>query len=509
MARRVVNIPTPSSGLDTKNDTDTVGDTFSPYCLNVDWDQPGLVVQRAGTEKVADQVSTSNVGKGGFAFNKSSTVSFLVTKFGGTYYQISDPAATTQTAIGTGFSAGNACFAQFNSNLYAATYADVVQVWDGVVAAFTSAALAYNFRYIFVFGGRFWGVGDDFPNRARFSGVGAMTFAANDYIEFETDGYVITTFRDNNGVFEIHRGEAGTWSVSPTVSGTPLFLAEKTAVLKGSYTQFSSTKVENSCVYMAPDGIRSSGPLQYYTAGLFGTVISDIINPTFLGLQSNKSTLTYATYFNRKLYMSVPFYSNVYNDAIITEYNGAWSIYTNVFAAQMIEWKGKLYFTDSRKGQLWRFNTTAKSDDSLPIPFVYQTKYFSLKRPHLIKLLERMIFRLKSDQATTIRISISFDFGDFMTVFALDTPVILNNGTPPPEVGSNNLFLGGPLFAPGGVITGNQATLTYFERQWQYAKEFYFIAFRIEHSNATKTVQMKDFDVVFEDGSAEDRFNIN
>lgn len=509
MARRVVNIPTPSLGLDTKNDNDTLGDNSTPYCLNTDFDQPGLVVQRAGSEKVGVEISPSNAGKGMFAFNKNATTSFLVTKFGGTYYQRSDPEATSDTAIGTGFSADAACFAQFNGNLYAATYTDNVQVWDGVSGAFTGAGLSYNFRYIFVFGGRFWGVGDDFPNRVRFSAVGAMTFATNDYIEFESDGYVVTALKDNNGVFEIHRGDAGTWTVSPTVSGTPLFLVEKTTVLRGSYTHFSATKVENSCVYLSPDGIRSSGQLQNYPVGLYGTVISDLISPTFLGLQESKSRLSHATYFNRKLYMSVPFYSNSYNDGILTNYNGVWSLYTNLFAAQLAEWKGLLYFTDSRKGQIWRLNPSKKSDDGVGIPFVYQTKYFHLKRPHLVKFLERMIFRLKSDQATTIRISVSFDFGPFTTVYDLRTPVILNNGTPPPEVGDLNMYFGGPLATPGGVITGNQAELTFYERQWAYSRSFFFIAFRIEHSNPNKTVKMKDFDVVFEDGSAEERRTIN
>jgi len=508
MARRVVNIPTPSLGLDTKNDTDTIGDTNTPYCLNTDFDQPGLVVQRAGTQKVGAEISVSNAGKGLFPFIKDASTSFLVSKFGGTYYQRSATDGD-DTAIGTGFSAGLACFAQFNGNLYAATYTDVVQVWDGVAPAFTSAGLAHNFRYIFVFGGRFWGVGDNFPNRVRFSAVGAMTFATNDYIEFESDGFVVTALKDNNGVFEIHRGDAGTWTVSPTVSGTPLFLVEKTTVLRGSYTQFSATKVENSCVYLAPDGVRSSGQLQYYPAGLYGTVISDLIDPTFKGLQSSKNALAYATYFSRKLYMAVPFYSNNYNDAILTNYNGVWSIYTNVFAAQLAEWKGKLYFTDSRKGQLWRFEPTLRSDDGQAIPFVYQTKYFHLKRPHLIKFLERMIFRLKSDQATTIRISVSFDFGPFTTVFDLATPVIFNTGVPPLELGDRNLFPGSHVAAPGGVIEGNQAELTFYERQWPYAKNFYFIAFRIEHLNPNKTVKMKDFDVVFEDGSAENKYDIN
>lgn len=508
MARRVVNIPTPSLGLDTKNDNDTIGDTNTPYCLNTDFDQPGLIIQRAGSQKVGVEISSSNAGKGLFPFIKDASTSFLVSKFGGTYYQRSATDGN-DTAIGTGFSAGLACFAQFNGSLYAATYIDNVQVWDGVAPAFTGAALAYNFKYIFVFGGRFWGVGDDFPNRVRFSAIGAMTFAVNDYISFESDGFVVTALKDNNGVFEIHRGDAGTWTVSPTVSGTPLFLVEKTTVLRGAYTQFSATKVENSCVYLAPDGIRSSGQLQYYPAGLYGTVISDSISPTFLGLQSTKSSLAYATYFNRKLYMSVPFYSNTYNDAILTNYSGVWSIYTNIFAAQMVEWKGMLYYTDSRRGQVWRLDPTLKSDDGVAIPFVYQTKYFHLKRPHMIKFLERMIFRLKSDQATTIRISISFDFGPFTTVYSLNTPVILNTGVPPLEVGDMGLYLGGPLAAPGGVITGNQSELTFYERQWVYAKDFYFIAFRIEHSNPNKTVKMKDFDVVFEDGSAENKYDIN
>ncbi len=81
MARRVVNIPTPSLGLDTKNDNDTIGDTNTPYCLNTDFDQPGLIIQRAGSQKVGVEISSSNAGKGLFPFIKDASASFLVSKF--------------------------------------------------------------------------------------------------------------------------------------------------------------------------------------------------------------------------------------------------------------------------------------------------------------------------------------------------------------------------------------------------------------------------------------------
>lgn len=508
MSRRVINIPVPYSGLDTKNDTDTIGDTFTPYCMNVDFDQPGFVSQRPGTEKVADEVSLANPGKGLVVFRKANGTEYLVSKFGGSYYSLATPSSPTNTLIASGMSSGVATFGQINDYLYIATTIDAVQRWSGS-GAFVSGTIPKTFFLICVFGNRMWGVEAANPNKVWFSDIGdPTTYGVNSFIEFGNDGGSVTALQDNNGVFEIHRGKKGTWAVSPSTGLVP-FLAQKTIVLEGAYSQQAAVKVENSCVYLSSDGIRSSGQLPYYPTGLYGTVMSDLINPTFLSIQSNKETLGAAAYFKRKLYMSVPMFVNTNNDAILTNYSGVWSMYTNVYAAQMVEWQGMLYYTDSRKGQLWRFNPDVKSDDGVAIPFVYQTKYFNLKRPHLIKYLEHMIFRWKSDQGTTIRLSLSTDFNNFSTVYTIDVPSINNDGTPPPEVGDMEMYPGGDQTSPGGVVFGQQGALTFFERKWDYGGEFYFIGFRVEHQSLNKTLKMKDFDVIFEEGSSDDQFDIN
>lgn len=500
-----------SAGWNSNYDSVTVPDNFVTDIANGDFEQPGKVVTRPGTEKVADQVSPLP-GTGLFPFIASNGTEYLVSKFGGTLYWVQNPTDTNQTPISGSVGSGIVEMTQMNGLLFIADGANPLKQWTGTGALVTSTGIPTGTPlHIRAYENRLYIVMVQEPNKIYYSNINDPTnfgTAPGNNMILPSDGYTINALSISEASLIASRGKAGVWIILFNVSGLPI--AQRTAAWRGAVNNQAIAQYENAAMFLSKDAVRLLGQLPYFPTGLRGESVSEPIQRTINALQTQFISTASSVYFNRKLYLSVPVNNAVNNDSIITLYSGnnAWSFYSNIYAAQMVEFKDYLYFTDSRRGQLWRFNPILNSDNNTEaIPFRMVTKNYDLGTSDR-KFLERVVFRFRADQITNLQISVSFDFGPYQNLSIFGTGATLDGGAPMPEVGDMELYPASPSAVPAGTALAAD-NLLFYQRVFSTPRQFYYISFKFEHNTPGKRVQIVNMTIDWKECTQNDYTDIN
>lgn len=516
-------IPSYSDGWNSNTDQTIVRDGQFIDVDNADFDQPGKVTMRGGVEKIGASTG-SLAGSGLFVFRASSGTEYLMVRFGGTLFHTTDPELSSGVALTTlasGLSADFTRFTQMNGKLFMANGIDVVKEWTGSGALANSTGMptsggagpAWEIKH---YENRLYLVPVNQRNTLYYSAIANP----NDFtggsgggvIQFPEDGYSITNLEIGEGALLVSRGDAGLWTITfPSGSTTPF--AQKSPAFRGAVGRGAATRFENVAMYLSSDALRVAGQLPNFPSGVRSEGVSENIQNTIDALPSSAANLAYAHYFRNKLYVSVPKLNSLYNDTIITLIGkgdkAVFSKYSGIYAAQMVDWNGYIYYTDSRSGQLWRINPALKSDDlSTPINFFLVTKHYNLNG--LGRSYKNFLYvRGRADPATSMTLSWSNDFSQYDKSLTWLTASTQSEGEPTPEFGDLNLYFGGPLAVFGGTSLLSSDLLFFQKRIGLSGQPSFYTSFKFQVNTVNKKVEFISLGVAWKEGAENDYMDIN
>ena len=508
-------IPNLNGGLNTRADKTLIEDNQVADCLNIAFDQPGVVGTRAGTEKVGNQVHASQTGKGIKGYTKNSGSTFLVWKCNATLYYIT-PISSTNTSIVGGLSSTSVMMDVYNDKLYVANDIDDFRDWDGSTTnTFVSVPKGNIFK---IFENRAYISGQSAnPSRLFFSDIAApTTFGGGSYIDINPgDGYKITGLGIAEGVLMVSKGDnvnkraGGVWQVTFSSASPPVPNgAQRTPAYKGWLNPKVYSQYESSGIYLSDDAVRSVGQQAYYPAGYRDSELSINIRPTIAALQSTWNTLSTGLYLNNTFYLSVPYAQGVYNDTVLVYAYGAWSFWNNIFAGEFEFWNNYLYYYDSRKGQLWRINPSLKNDDGVAIHSYLITKYYALGSSSVRKQISGIQARLLADANSTIRVSYSTDFNNYIANTTWTVSGGEAAGAPSTTPGLLDSFWGSMSAAFGGTSLPSESQI-FATRRWSFNKKCFLISLKLEQEQLNKGFKLINFDFVARQLPYNDYYNVN
>ena len=506
---RVQNV---NKGLNTYKDITLLDDEEVAGVQNIDFDFPGKATQRAGYERVGNEISASFKPLGlGCLKIQSNGNDYLVVKVNTTFYYLEDSSTSTWTAIAGAYNASESTFDVYNDKLYVYNPTDDMLEWTGT-GAFTAYAAAPKGKFGKVYQNRGY-VGGVPGNLSRlyysvigdvkdFSGGGSGFIDIN-----KNDGYSITGIGESEGTLLVHKGEGGVYAVGFDSSTVPY--VTKAAAYEGAVRHQTISKFENQSIYLSTDSVRSIGQDAYYPVSQRDGEVSLNIRPNILNLQSTFTSLASGYYTDNKYFLAVPVNQSVYNDIVYTYAYGAWSMYQGVYAYQFIKWNGYIHFFDSRKAQMYRFNIDVKSDDGEAINSFIQTKAFHLSDEANRKQLLGINVRQRADQGTSVLINYAPDLGDFADgMSASPNTDSIEGGAPAPGFGS---FLGGfgmysLPFAGFGAIADSTIFMNY---RYSFRNHVTYAQIQFQHTSINYTWGLISFDLVYSDGPYHDWVDIN
>lgn len=508
-------IPTLNGGLNTRNDPTLVEDNQVIDCLNIAFDQPGVVGTRAGTETVADEISSSQPGKGMKGYTKVNGNTYLVWKCAGALYYIT-PGASTNTSIVSGLSSTEVQMDVYNDVLYIANATDDFRSWDGTST--TNHAAVPKGQEFGIYENRAYISGNPSnPSRLYFSDVGApTTFGGSSYIDINPgDGFKITGIKIAEGVLMVSKGDnvnkfaGGIWTVTFSSASPPVPNgAQRTPAYKGWLRSQTFSRYESAGIYLSDDAVRSVGQLPQYPLGYRDAELSINIKPTVESLQLTWNTLSSAIYINNSYYLSVPYYQSVYNDAVLVYAYGAWSLWNSIYASHFEYWNGYIYYSDSRKGQLWRMNPALKNDNNQPIQAYLITKYYALGSPSVRKQISGVQARLLVDANSLLRVSYSTDFSNYIE----NTNWTINGGNTTGSPSTTPGLIGSYWGAPGAAYAGTSlpsSDLVFATRRWSFNTKCFLFSLKIEQNQLNKGFKLINFDIVARALPYNDYYDVN
>lgn len=509
---RVKNV---NKGLNTYKDVTLLDDEEVAAVSNMDFDFPGKARQRAGYERVGNEISASfkPLGLGRLKIQSNGN-DYLVVKVNTTFYYLEDSSTSTWTAIAGVYNASESTFDVYNDKLYVYNATDDLLEWTGS-GAFTAYAAAPKGKFGKIYQNRGYIAGvpgnpstlyySVYGDVKDFAGGGSGAILVN-----KNDGSAITGLGISEGKLLVHKASGGVYEVSfdssapPAPSTTPL-----TSAYEGAIRHQTISKFENQSIYLASDSVRSIGQDAYYPVSQRDGEVSLNIRPDILNLQSNFVNTASACYEDNKYYLAVPVNQNVHNDVVYTFAYEAWSRYDNVFAYAFIKWNGYLHFFDSRKAQMYRFNPAVKSDDGEAINSYIQTKAFHLSDEANRKQLLGINVRQRADQGTSVLINYAPDLGDFADgMSASPTTESIEAGAPAPAFGS---YLGGfgsysLPFAGSGAIAEGTIFMNY---RYSFKNHATYAQIQFQHTSINYTWELISFDIVFSSTPWHDWVDIN
>lgn len=501
-----------NKGLNTYKDKTLLLDEEVSGVSNMDFDFPGKATQRAGYERVGNEISSSlpPLGLGRLKI-QATGADYLVVKVSTAYYYLQTTSTSTWTAIAGVYTASESTFDVYNDKLYVYNDTDSLQEWSGP-GAFTAYALAPKGKYGHIYQNRAYVAGvTGNLSRLYYSVVGTVTDfagAGSGFIDVnKNDGYSITGIGESEGTLLVHKGAGGIYAVSFDSSAVPS--VTKAAAYEGTIRHQTISKFENQSVYLASDSVRSVGQDPYYPVSQRDGEVSLNIRPNIVALQSAFSTISSGYYTNNKYYLSVPVNQNVYNDTVYTYAYGAWSMYQGIYAYQFIDWNGYLHFFDSRKGQMYRMNPVVKNDDGAAIVSFIQTKVFNLDDESNRKQLLGINARTRADQGTAVLLNYAPNLADYQTgMSASPTTDAFSLGTPAPAFGS---YLGvfGAYTLPFAGSGANATSTIFMNFRYSFKNHATYVGLQFQHSSLNKSWELLSFDIVFSKGPWHDWHDIN
>ncbi len=490
----VTTISNYAGGWNTQDQPDLIADNEVADTLNLDYHLPGLVKPRPGTEKIGDQV-TSLPGTCIKAFHKTSDNSDrIVWKAGGTYYWFIPGTSSTNTAISGSYDPSVSSMEVYNDLLWIYNKVDSFMSWSGTGAP-TIYAGATKGNIGFIYENRSYVAGNvSFPSRLYISAAGAPQTPGTSFDVNPGDGEVITSIGISEGQLAVFKGNAGVYYITFDASGNPV-RATRASAFKGTVRHQTVARFENASVFLSDDSVRFLGQLPNYPTGLRDNELSTKITPSILSIQSTFKTLAAGYYFRSRYYLAVPTSVSTYNDSVISYSRSAWNYYSNVYAAAFTELNGYLYYCDSRRGQLWRFNEDLYTDDGAAIPTRMVSKIYAIGGFALQKNLKGTNYRILCSTGTTVRASYAKELGSFNKNRSITTAAFVAQGSPATTFGIIGSYFGGPTTTFGGTyISSND--LTYLAYRWSFREKASLFQVKLEHNDRNKTWQLKQIDII-------------
>lgn len=506
---RVQNV---NKGLNTYKDITLLDDEEVAGVQNIDFDFPGKATQRAGYERVGNEISASfkPLGLGRFKIQSNGN-DYLVVKVNTTFYYLEDSSTTTWTAIAGSYNASESTFDVYNDKLYVYNPTDDMLEWTGT-GAFTAYAAAPKGKFGKIYQNRGYVAGvTGNLSRLYYSVIGDVkdfSGGGSGFIDInKNDGYSITGIGESEGTLLVHKGAGGVYAVGFDSSSVPF--VTKAAAYEGTIRHQTISKFENQSIYLSSDSVRSIGQDAYYPSSQRDGEVSLSIRPNILNLQSTFTTLASGYYVDNKYYLSVPVNQDVYNDIVYTYAYGAWSMYQGVYAYQFIQWNGYIHFFDSRKAQMYRFNEDVKTDDGEAINSFIQTKAFYLSDEANRKQLLGINVRQRADQGTSVLINYAADLGDFSDgMSASPNTDDISSGSPAPAFGSYLSVFGSYAlpFAGSGATADDTIFMNF---RYSFRNHATYAQVQFSHSSFGYSWGLISFDLVYSSGPWHDWNDIN
>lgn len=507
-------IPNLNGGLNTRTHPTLVDDAQVIDALNVDFDQPGVVGTRPGTEKVADEVSSTFPGVGIKDFTKTNGSTYLVWKCAGTLYYLT-PGATTNTSIVGSLSTSEVEMATYGDKIYISNATDDYRSWDGSTTA--TYASAPKGSFLKIFNNRAYIAGNPtLPSRVYVSVAGdptTFTGAGTTPADINAgDGYKITGIDITEGAIVVSKGDnvnkyaGGIWYL--TFDGSGNLTATQAPAYKGWLRRQTVSRYENASIYLSDDAVRSLGQLPQYPAGYRDAELSINIRPTIAALQSSWNTKSAGIYVKNKYYLSVPTFSSSFNDSILVYAYGAWGFWDSIYAGEFVYWNGYIYYSDSRVGQIWRINPEVKNDDGEAIRTRIVTKHYALGSPSVRKQVSGINARILADQNSQIRVSYAVNLGNYVKNKTWSIGTTISSGRASTTPGIIGSYYGAKDAAYGGtsIATVDQVFAT---RRWSFRENPFLISFKFEQNQLNKTFKLINFDIVARQLPYQDYYDVN
>lgn len=512
-----VLIPNQNGGLNTRNNSTLVEDNQFIDGLNLVVDEPGTVGTRPGTEKIANEVSSSQTCRGWLDYTKVNGNTYLVWKCAGSLYYI-QPNSTTNTSIASGLSSTEVEMGVFNDKIFISNATDDLRIWDGTTVT-TNAGVPKGANMI-IFESRMYITGNPTnPSQVYFSDIPAygsdpVTFGGTSVINVNPgDNYKCTGFSISEGRLLISKGDqvnkkAGSvYQVTYNTSGVPTG-AQRVEAQKGWLNSKTTSQYETSAIYLSDDSVRSIGQSAQYPAGYRDSDLSININRTIASIKSTANTLAAGLYNKSSYYLSVPYYQDVYNDIVLVYAYGAWTFWNNIYANRFIFWNGYVYFADSRRGQLWRINPDKKNDDTTAIRAYLITKHYALGSPSVRKQISGIQARLYADSNSRIRVSYSKDQGNYVKNTTWTVGLSQSGGAARTTPGIIGSYYGALDAAYGGTSTPS-ANQEFSTRRWSFNEKAFLFSVKFEMEQLNKGFKLINFDIISRQMPYNDYFDVN
>lgn len=512
-----VLIPNLNGGLNTRNNSTLVKDNEFIDGLNLVVDEPGTVGTRPGTEKVYDEISSSQSGRGILDYTKINGNTYLVWKCAGSLWYV-QPSSTVNTAIVGSLSSTDVEMSVFNDKIFVSNATDDLHIWDG--STLTTNAGVPKGTHMIIFESRMYITGNPTnPSDVYFSdvptyGSDPVTFPGGNVIHITPgDNYKCTGFAISEGRLVVSKGDqvnkkaSGVYQIVYNTSGVPTG-AQRVEVQKGWLNAKTASQYETASIYLSDDSVRSIGQSPQYPAGYRDSDLSINIRTTILNLKETANTLSAGLYVKNNYYLAVPFFQSVFNDTVLVYAYGAWTLWNNVYANRFIFWNGYIYYTDSRRGQLWRINPNIKNDDGVAIRAYIITKHYALGSPSVRKQISGIQARLYADSNSRIRVSYSKNLGNYIKNTTWTVGLAQSGGvarTTPGVIGS---YYGAPDAAYGGTSTPS-AGQEFATRRWSFKEKAFLISVKFEMEQLNKGFKLINFDIISRQMPYNDYYDVN
>lgn len=512
-----VLIPNQNGGLNTRNNSTLVEDNQFIDGLNVVVDEPGTVGTRPGTEKVADEVSSSQTSRGMKDYTKTNGSTYLVWKCAGSLWYI-QPNSTTNTLIASSLSSTDVEMSVFNDKIFISNATDDLRIWNGTTLT-TNLGVPKG-AHMIIFESRMYITGNPAnPSQVYFSdiptyGSDPITFPGGNTINVNPgDNFTCTGFAISEGRLVVSKGDqvnkkAGSiYQITYNTSGVPTG-AQRVEAQKGWLNAKTNSQYETAAIYLSDDSVRSIGQSANFPSSYRDSDLSINIKPTIATVRTTANTLAAGLYHNNSYYLSVPFYQGAYNDVVLVFAYGAWTFWNNIYANNFLFWNGYIYFADSRKGQLWRINPDKKNDDTTAIRAYIITKHFALGSPSVRKQISGIQARLYADSNSRIRVSYSKDLGNYVKNTTWTVGLAQSGGVARTTPGIIGSFYGALDAAYGGTSTPS-AGQEFSTRRWSFKEKAFLFSVKFEMEQLNKGFKLINFDIISRQMPYNDYFDVN
>ena len=435
--QQVLSFVVNSGGLNTRAGDLTVKDNEATDLQNVNFSTTGSIVKRKGNTKFG---SATNVGNANditlIADYQLLDGNQKVVVAAGTEVRKTD--GTGDGSVWDDITSGETVTAdkvfdwsQFRNILVFTNGTDLVLAWDQATSASdikqltipTNLTAAFHTEVFnaFHFLGNVVVNSVTHSSRLYFSNIGTVeTWTDTDFVDIGRDKAegVITMMEALGDRLVIGKEFGAIYNVFFTGDDDVPFITQKSFSQVGCGANRSAVIVKNVLFFWSTDGIGF-----YAYDGVNSVEISERIQPTLEGFTASR----YADVIGEahptlgQIWWSMTSTGTTHDRIVVYDYiNNAWSIHVGIAAnyIQLLEKSSELVlYTGDYGGRILEQNTSdgdvnSSGTDATPINAFYQTKWYDLANPALVKSLDHIILYSKVEGAWDLNVAWAFDFSD-------------------------------------------------------------------------------------------------